>query len=453
MSVLEFRKLPQILKTVQDAHLTGVLLARANSSEQGAALVFREGHLIHAQMGTGEDRSEGDEALYSLLSWDDGRLKWQNGQPDVVPTVDSLQEESFLEAVDYLTKYGNLEADLPSNHSLNGFFGIAPLSASPVPQKATPLVPAMPEVIPEPPPVRPAALVRPYQISESIPTSIELETHPNVPLMPAEPAPLPMPSPLDTDSGPLTPAPGSIITPLRIGSRVPMNSVPTAPAPVEMGPTVATLVQMGVPHLQNTKQYSLNSHFCNVVQVAREIAGEYWPRLVQAAQLQQYLYEDPPNNEEYSTPLEYLSQLNFGFEQVFAQTAPEKIRQWGRMATERSIKLRKSSGREQGIIRLIPGKQRRITILLNSFTKTMDTVRGEHLHTWKQIDNNQFWLVNYANLYSLGRRRKRPSCYVWTASIGATIRWAGLDNDCFVEEIECGSVTGTYDCVFAIRLI
>ena len=31
------------------------------------------------------------------------------------------------------------------------------------------------------------------------------------------------------------------------------------------------------------------------------------------------------------------------------------------------------------------------------------------------------------------------------------LRWAGLANDWYVEEVECGSVTGTFDCAFAIR--
>jgi hypothetical protein len=45
------------------------------------------------------------------------------------------------------------------------------------------------------------------------------------------------------------------------------------------------------------------------------------------------------------------------------------------------------------------------------------------------------------------------SCYIWTASIETILRWAGLANDWYVEEVECGCVTGTFDCVFAIRSV
>jgi hypothetical protein len=45
------------------------------------------------------------------------------------------------------------------------------------------------------------------------------------------------------------------------------------------------------------------------------------------------------------------------------------------------------------------------------------------------------------------------SCHIWTASIETILRWAGLANDWYVEEVECGSVTGTFDCVFAIRSV
>src|SRR5439155_20494603 len=51
----------------------------------------------------------------------------------------------------------------------------------------------------------------------------------------------------------------------------------------------------------------------------------------------------------------------------------------------------------------------------------------------------------------LGRIKTVKSCYVWTSAIETILRWAGLANDWYVEEVECGSVTGTFDCAFAIR--
>ena len=42
---------------------------------------------------------------------------------------------------------------------------------------------------------------------------------------------------------------------------------------------------------------------------------------------------------------------------------------------------------------------------------------------------------------------------IWIATIEAILRWAGLANDWYVEEVECGCVSGTFDCVFAIRSV
>jgi hypothetical protein len=412
MSVLDFKKLPPVLKHVQESELTGMLLARNN--ERGAVLVFKEGHLVHAQLGPGNDRVEGDAALYSLLSWEEGQLKWQTGQVETLPTIDTLQEEEFSEAVEYLTGFGSLDRE-ETGDKLVAFFGLD-RSAAPTSPK--------PEVLSVPAAPAPALNIPPLPVAPE----------PFIPPLPVAPEPLP--------SAPIIPV---------VPSKAPPRRATTANLPPVIGPAVSTLIQMGLPRLTATQRYSLNSHFSNVVHVARDVADRVWPQVVQAAQLPQYLNEDPPNNDERTTPIEYFSQLNYGFEQVFGNLAPVKIREWGREATERSLRLRKSSGMEQRIIKLLPGKQRKITVLLNSFVKTMDEIRGEHLNIWKQIDNNQYWLIHYNNLYSLGRRRKQNSCFIWTASFEAMLTWAGLWGDWSVEEIECGSVTGTYDCVFAIK--
>ena len=66
-------------------------------------------------------------------------------------------------------------------------------------------------------------------------------------------------------------------------------------------------------------------------------------------------------------------------------------------------------------------------------------------------DEHQFWLVNFSNMFALGRIKTVKSCYVWTSQIETILRWAGLANDWLVDEVECGCVTGTGDCVFAIH--
>ncbi len=425
MSVLEFKKLPPALKEIKAAGLTGMLLARRD--EQGGVLIFKEGNLIHARMGPGLDRAEGDAALYSLLSWEEGQLKWQPGQVEATRTIDTQQESEFMEAVEDLTNFGSFENEA-ARDTMATFLG---LEVKPAERPSLPTIPAMPaapDPLPALPPAPPAPKAR-------------------LPIMPTAPEPYPA-APRPAPNPPRPPVNVRLPEPtIRSGTT---GNLPGLPAGGN-GPAVSTLIQMGVPRLAGKERFSLNSHFANVVYVAREIADRLWPQVIQASQLSQFLYEDPPANDERSTPIQYLSQLNYGFEQTFGNLAPAKIREWGRVATERSIKLRKASGREQRLIRLLPGKYRKVTVLLNSFVKSMDDIRGEHLHTWKQIDQNQYWLVHYNNLYALGRRRPQNSCYVWTASFEAMLNWAGIGDEWSVEEIECGCVTGTYDCVFAIR--
>ena len=72
---------------------------------------------------------------------------------------------------------------------------------------------------------------------------------------------------------------------------------------------------------------------------------------------------------------------------------------------------------------------------------------------WLQVDEHQFWLVNFSNMFALGRIKTVKSCHIWVTTIETILRWAGLANDWYVEEVECGCVTGTFDCVFAIRSV
>ena len=54
---------------------------------------------------------------------------------------------------------------------------------------------------------------------------------------------------------------------------------------------------------------------------------------------------------------------------------------------------------------------------------------------------------------ALNHLRPEKACHFWIASHEAMLRWAGLANECLVDEIECGCVTGSGDCVFAVRSI
>jgi len=240
-------------------------------------------------------------------------------------------------------------------------------------------------------------------------------------------------------------------------SRVP-STVPAVvqgspiPTPTALGGSaIRTLELMGVRAARARGRFILNSHVSNLVHVARDVTGDRWPEIAYAAGLVQYVEQDPPHDDQLSSPVEALSRLNEAFETIYGPEAEDRIRTWGRRATERWL----AEGRHGmgGPRRLVPGRQRKLSGLVKSFSEAMDNVRGEHTHAWLQVDEHQFWLVNFSNMFALGRIKTVKSCHIWVATIEAILRWAGLANDWYVEEVECGSVTGTFDCVFAIRSV
>jgi serine/threonine protein kinase len=222
------------------------------------------------------------------------------------------------------------------------------------------------------------------------------------------------------------------------------------PTPMAAGAsTIRTLELMGVRPARARGRFILNSHFSNFVHVARAVTGDRWPEVAYAAGLVQYIEQDAPHDEQLSSPVESLSRLNEAFETIYGPEAEDMIRAWGRRATERWL----ADGKHGlgGARRFVPGRQRKLAAVVKNFTEAMDNVRGEHTHAWLQVDDHQFWLVNFSNMFALGRIKTVKSCHVWTSAIETILRWAGLANDWYVEEVECGSVTGTFDCAFAIR--
>jgi serine/threonine protein kinase len=214
---------------------------------------------------------------------------------------------------------------------------------------------------------------------------------------------------------------------------------------------VRTLELMGVKTSRARGRFILNSHVANHVHDARDLTRDRWHEIAYTAGLAQYLDHDPPDDEQLATPVDYLSRLNEAFEVVYGAEAEDQIRAWGRRATERWL----SQGRHgmPGMRRLVPGRQRKLAGVVKAFTEAMDNVRGEHTHAWLQVDEGQFWLVNFSNMFALGRIKTVKSCHIWIATIESILRWAGLANDWDVEEVACGSVSGTFDCVFAIRSV
>jgi serine/threonine protein kinase len=214
---------------------------------------------------------------------------------------------------------------------------------------------------------------------------------------------------------------------------------------------IRTLELMGVRPARARGRFILNSHFSNLVHVARDVTGDRWPEVAYASGLVQYVEQDPPHDDQLSSPVESLSRLNEAFETIYGPEAEDQIRAWARRSTERWL----AEGKHGlgGSRRFMQGRQRKLLGIVKGLTESMDNVRGEHTHSWLQVDEHQFWLVNFSNMFALGRIKTVKSCYMWTSTIETILRWGGLANDWYVEEVECGSVTGTFDCAFAIRSV
>jgi serine/threonine protein kinase len=262
-----------------------------------------------------------------------------------------------------------------------------------------------------------------------------------------------MPAVVLSASGAPAAAPVQTLPPMqRVAPPVFHGSPPPTPSSGSgSSSAVKTLELMGVKPARARGRFVLNSHVANLVYVAREVTRDRWHEVAYTAGLAQYVDHDPPDDEQLATPVDYLSRLNEAFELVYGAEGEDQIRAWGRRATERWL----AQGRHgmPGMRRLVPGRQRKLGAVVKAFTEAMDNVRGEHTHAWLQVDEGQFWLVNFSNMFALGRVKTVKSCHVWIATIEAILRWAGLANDWYVEEVECGCVSGTFDCVFAIRSV
>jgi hypothetical protein len=215
---------------------------------------------------------------------------------------------------------------------------------------------------------------------------------------------------------------------------------------------VAILEQMGVPRLRPHETACVDWYFESVIHAAHEVAGPAWPEIAGVSGLGEFADTDPPTGTNRTRPLLLLAALTSAMESAYGSDAPTKLSEWGRHTTERALAGRKSSAGEQRAIKVLPSK-RRLTMLLKAYIASMDEVRGEPSNAWRQIDPDRVWTIHYQNPFALGRSRPDKACHFWIGSYEAMLRWAGLANDWLVEEIECGCVTGTADCVFALRSV
>ncbi len=185
-------------------------------------------------------------------------------------------------------------------------------------------------------------------------------------------------------------------------------------------------------------------YFDAALHAAKEVAGPAWLGIAQHANL-----PSPKALEEARDPMT-LAVITTAFENTFGQNSAQKLKEWGRRTTERALAARTNSASEQKALRLVPGRKR-LSLLLKNYTQSLDDMRGQPAHAWREADPDHFSIVHYWNPYALNRKRPEKSCHFWIASYEAMLRWAGLLNDWIVDEIECGCVNHSGDCAFAIR--
>jgi hypothetical protein len=224
------------------------------------------------------------------------------------------------------------------------------------------------------------------------------------------------------------------------------DAAPAPPAALPIDSAVSMLHRMGVPRLESHGLPLLNAYFACVMKHARNTAGRRWPEVLDAGGLQHYLTRDPVDDNERAATAEECSQLIDAFEAVFGAEAPGQVATLGRTVTEDWLRSTQPKP-----FRVLGRPESKVADALYVFNHSMDRVRGEPLHAWKQIDRRQFWIVHYSNLFTIGRHRQAKACYYWVAAFEAALRWGGTGTDWVVEETECGCVTGAYCCVFTVE--
>ncbi|HSR23650.1 MAG TPA: hypothetical protein VLW53_08870, partial [Candidatus Eisenbacteria bacterium] len=211
---------------------------------------------------------------------------------------------------------------------------------------------------------------------------------------------------------------------------------------------VGMLHRMGVPSLESHGLPILNSYFACLMSHARQVSERRWPQVLEAAGLERYLNEDPADDGERTASADECSRLAEAFEIAFGADAPAHLRTLGRTVTDEWLRTTQPKP-----FRMMGKPESKVADALYVFNHSMDRVRGEPLHAWKQIDKRQFWIVHYANLFALGRLKPAKSCHFWVAAFESALRWGGLANDWAVEETECGCATGTFCCVFTVERV
>jgi serine/threonine-protein kinase len=268
----------------------------------------------------------------------------------------------------------------------------------------------------------------------------------------ADEGPAPVTTVAISHNGPAVAAPAATVAAAATASTAPLPKARHADNSM-----VSLLHRLGVPILESRKQFMLNSYFAALVRFGKQACGPRWPDVLQAAGLQRFLKVDPPDEGERTTPVADASRLAEAIEHVFGPGAPEILRQWGRLTSEfwivKTQQLQDGSVTYLKPLRIMAGADQKVEDILYITGRNLDRVRGERLTVWKQIDKHQFWMAQYDNLMVVGRHRSASSCYFWTSALESALRWGGMANEWIVDEAECGSVTGTFDCIFTVKRV
>ncbi len=205
------------------------------------------------------------------------------------------------------------------------------------------------------------------------------------------------------------------------------------------------LPELDLPEIEGDRQGILDSFLAACVRLGRQVAGPRWPLVLAHAGLQGYLLHDPPENGDLVPEMLSLTRLADGFEAVFGQDASRHLHHWGELVGAHW--LRSIQERPPWIAGPPTG---RLVDLLSVLVAALNRLRGEELFTWNQVNRALFRVVHERNIMAVGRRRQAEACHFWRGAYEAALRWAGLEEQWLVAEVECGCVSGTYDCVFTI---
>ncbi|MDR0357976.1 MAG: serine/threonine protein kinase [bacterium] len=222
---------------------------------------------------------------------------------------------------------------------------------------------------------------------------------------------------------------------------------PSAPATTPATAT-ALLRKLGMPEVSARQHVLLNAFHATAVRACQATTAGSWPSVLASGGLQPNLVDDLLDDAERNSSLESLSRLATGIESVHGEAAAQIIREWGRRTLDTWLR---STQRKPFRMRGRPDQRLRDTLYV--LTQTLDRVRGERLHTWREFDRGHFWVVFYGNLLAGAHSRGQRPCSFSIGGLESALRWGGLANDWITDEVECGRITGSGHCVISVEYV